>query len=340
MWGGPGGLRTCRGAPSARAPRSANFAVWWDGDLLRELLDRNTIWKWDWQNARLETLFTAEGCLSNNGTKATPALSADLFGDWREEVVFRTADNQALRIYTTTIPTEHRMCTLMHDPQYRLSIAWQNVAYNQPPHTGFYLGEAMEPPPRPAITIPAVGPPGRSYQSHFGTRLHFGQRNHDRADRIEVRWLGAGRQTLENVAAGQRLAVIEGRQGRVQEPGARIGAVKRHRRPDFGVRRLVAAFCESRQRNHGMGSARIGANWADPAKNVARGFWACCQSGDKSPHFKMRILAKGRLHRPALRGDNTDDMSAFCSPGTGPERTPAGHFKASTRPVVLSEAFP
>ena len=64
--------------------------------------------------------------------------------------MFRTADNRALRIYTTTIPTEHRIPTLMHDPQYRLSIAWQNVAYNQPPHTGFYLGEGMEPPPRPA----------------------------------------------------------------------------------------------------------------------------------------------------------------------------------------------
>ena len=158
----PAACEHAKGSALGPAPRSANFAVWWDGDLLRELLDRTTITKWDWQNARLETLFTAEGCLSNNGTKATPALSADLFGDWREEVVFRTADNQALRIYTTTIPTEHRLPTLMHDPQYRLSIAWQNVAYNQPPHTGFYLGEAMEPPPRPAITIPAVGPPGRS----------------------------------------------------------------------------------------------------------------------------------------------------------------------------------
>ena len=39
----------------------------------------------------------------------------------------------------------------MHDPHYRLSVAWQNVAYNQPPHTGFYLGHDMSPPPRPAI---------------------------------------------------------------------------------------------------------------------------------------------------------------------------------------------
>lgn len=148
MWGGPGGLRTCKGQPIGPAPRLANFLVWWDGDLLREIADRNTIWKWDWQNARLNPLFTADGCIAG-GAKATPNLSADLFGDWREEVVFRTTDNKALRIYTTTIPTEHRIRTLMHDPQYRLSIVWQNVAYNQPPHTGFFLGQAMKEPPRP-----------------------------------------------------------------------------------------------------------------------------------------------------------------------------------------------
>ena len=155
MWGGPGGLRTCRGEPIGPAPRSANFAVWWDADLLRELLDRTTISKWDWQNGRLAPVFTAEGCAANGGGKATPALTADLLGDWREEVVFRTADNQALRIYTTTIPTEHRIRTLMHDPQYRLAVAWQNVGYNQPPHTGFHLGEGMKPPGRAAIAVPA-----------------------------------------------------------------------------------------------------------------------------------------------------------------------------------------
>jgi rhamnogalacturonan endolyase len=79
-------------------------------------------------------------------------LSADIFGDWREEVVLRTIDNKSLRIYTTTIPTKYRFYTLMHDPQYRLSIAWQNVGYNQPPHTGFYLGEGMKAPPHPSIT--------------------------------------------------------------------------------------------------------------------------------------------------------------------------------------------
>jgi rhamnogalacturonan endolyase len=158
MFSGPVGLRTCRGERIGAAPRTASFALWWDGDLLRELLDRTTIFKWDWQNSRLDTIFTAEACRSNGGGKATPALTADLFGDWREEVVFRTADNKSLRIYTTTIPTPHRLRTLMHDPQYRLSVTWQNVGYNQPPHTGFFLGDGMNPPSPPAIDVPTAAP--------------------------------------------------------------------------------------------------------------------------------------------------------------------------------------
>lgn len=144
MWSGPAGLRNCKGERLGRAPRSTNFAIWWDGDLLRELLDRNRISKWDWTNETLHPLFTADGCTWNNGSKATPCLSADILGDWREEVIFRTPDNTELRLYTTTIPTEHRLPTLMSDPQYRLSIAWQNVGYNQPPHPGFFLGDGMK----------------------------------------------------------------------------------------------------------------------------------------------------------------------------------------------------
>ena len=157
MWGGSEGLKNSKGERIGAAPRSVNFAVWWDGDLLRELLDRNLISKWDWQTGTLNTIFTATGCAANNGSKATPALSADLFGDWREEVAFRTADNKELRIFATTIPTNYRFYTLMHDPQYRLSIAWQNVGYNQPPHTSFFLGEGMAKPPRPAITTERIG---------------------------------------------------------------------------------------------------------------------------------------------------------------------------------------
>jgi rhamnogalacturonan endolyase len=160
MWAsGPGldGVWNVKGEKiSNRKPRSCNFAVWWDGDPLRELLDRTTISKWDWEHETERTLLTATGCASNNGTKATPCLCADILGDWREEVIWRSADNQELRIYTTTIPTDLRLHTLMHDPQYRLSVAWQNVGYNQPTQPGFYLGHDMSPPPRPRIRTDAV----------------------------------------------------------------------------------------------------------------------------------------------------------------------------------------
>ncbi|WP_146904701.1 rhamnogalacturonan lyase [Adhaeribacter aerolatus] len=154
MWfSGSQGLLNLKGAKIGGNPPSTNFVIWWDGDLARELLDGNHIDKY--QAGRM---FTAEGCTSNNGSKSTPALSADILGDWREEVIFRTTDNQELRIFTTTIPTEHRMPTLMHDPQYRMAIAWQNVAYNQPPHPGFYLGNGTKNIKRPAISVA----PGRT----------------------------------------------------------------------------------------------------------------------------------------------------------------------------------
>jgi rhamnogalacturonan endolyase len=159
MWAFGAGLRGLWNAQgleiSARKPRSCNFGIWWDGDLLRELLDRNVISKWNWLDGTETILLTAEGCVANNGTKATPALCADILGDWREEVLWKTHDNRELRLYSTTIPARHRLRTLMHDPQYRLSVAWQNVAYNQPTQPGFYLGDGMAPPPRPLIRTPA-----------------------------------------------------------------------------------------------------------------------------------------------------------------------------------------
>ena len=144
MWAAGSPLYSCKGEVISQAvPSSINFAIWWDGDLLRELLDGNRIDKWDYEKKRMVNLLTADGCTSNNGTKATPCLQADILGDWREEVIWKKADSTELRIYTTTDLTEYRIPTLMHDRVYRLGIAWQNVAYNQPPHTSFYLGHGM-----------------------------------------------------------------------------------------------------------------------------------------------------------------------------------------------------
>jgi len=90
---------------------------------------------------------------SNNGTKSVPTLTADLFGDWREEVVWRESDSKALRIYTTTTPTARRIYTLMHDPQYRMQVVGEQTAYNQPPHVGFQIGADMPAPPAPNIQV-------------------------------------------------------------------------------------------------------------------------------------------------------------------------------------------
>lgn len=138
---------------SDTSPTSMNFAIWWDGDLSRELLDGNKIYKWDCENSELNNILTADESESNNSTKANPCLQADILGDWREEAIWRNEDSTELRIYTTTDLTDKRIYTLMHDPVYRLGIAWQNVAYNQPPHTSFYLGNDMGEVIKPDIRV-------------------------------------------------------------------------------------------------------------------------------------------------------------------------------------------
>lgn len=147
MWSSAsGGIRNIKGEVIASRPRglSCNMAVWWDGDLLRELLDRNRISKYDWKHNRCDVVVTFDDCTSNNGTKATPCLQGDILGDWREEVLLRTTDNHSLRLYVTTIPTPYRFHTFLEDPVYRISIATENVGYNQPTQPGFYIGPDLK----------------------------------------------------------------------------------------------------------------------------------------------------------------------------------------------------
>ncbi len=119
---------------------SINFGIWWDGDLLRELLDRETVSKFDWQQHAIVDVTRFEGVKFNNGTKSNPCLAADILGDWREEVIVRTPESDELRIFVSPIPTDYRINCLMEDIPYRLSTAAQNVGYNQPSEPGFYLG--------------------------------------------------------------------------------------------------------------------------------------------------------------------------------------------------------
>ncbi|MFC9104848.1 rhamnogalacturonan lyase [Streptomyces rochei] len=147
------GIRDPKGrVVNSRKPSSTNFLSWWDGDPVRELLDGTRIDKYGTSGDT--RLLTGSGVAATNGTKATPVLSGDILGDWREEVVWRTSDNTALRIYSTPHDTDRRITTLLHDPQYRTALAWQNTAYNQPPHPSFFIGAGMATAPRPTVYTP------------------------------------------------------------------------------------------------------------------------------------------------------------------------------------------
>ncbi|MEH7253066.1 Ig-like domain-containing protein [Neobacillus niacini] len=176
-WGGNtvetgGGIYNVQGKVVADSSRnaglSANFALYWDGDLQHELLDDTVISKYNESTGKTDRVKAFKGVHSNNGTKATPTLQGDILGDWREEVLLPTTDDTELRVYSTTIPTEYRLYTFMHDAVYRNAIAWQNTAYNQPPHIGFYLGEDI----RERILVGELQAPGIDYTATLPSMKH------------------------------------------------------------------------------------------------------------------------------------------------------------------------
>ena len=139
MWSSYGSnVFNCNGKSISNKKPSVNFRVYWDGDLQDELLDGNKCDKWNGNGTTRLMTFTGSAC---NSSKNTPNLSGDIIGDWREEVILHDGAN--LYIYTTTIESKYRMYTLMHDAVYRCAIAWQNTAYNQPPHLGIYIGDGL-----------------------------------------------------------------------------------------------------------------------------------------------------------------------------------------------------
>jgi rhamnogalacturonan endolyase len=162
-WGGPGGLRNEHGASIGPAPRDTGWTMWWDGDPLREIFSAGRSWgrrrfpttisKWNWQAGRTDVVERLDGASFSRGA----CLVGDLLGDWREEVLIASPEGDALRLYTTTIPTELRLATLLHDPQYRVGLAWQNVAYNKPCYPSFYVGDGMQPPPPREIRVTGGG---------------------------------------------------------------------------------------------------------------------------------------------------------------------------------------
>jgi autotransporter-associated beta strand protein len=135
-----------------------NFGIWWDADVLRETLDGTVISDINPTGYGRSNVLQAweYGATDNNSTKATPCISGDFLGDWREELICRKGDNTALLVFTPTSSSSRRLRTFLHDPQYRVALAWQNVGYNQPPYPGFFVGQDMATPPMPHITTESI----------------------------------------------------------------------------------------------------------------------------------------------------------------------------------------
>jgi hypothetical protein len=140
------GLWTADGQYLGTDTPGTNMSIRWAADMTTQIVSgadadgvTPTI-----EDRRRGTLLSAEGTRTNNGTKGNPALVADVFGDWREELLVRTADSSALRVYSSTEVTDRKLHTLMHDPQYRTGVAWQQTAYNQPTYPGFHLGSDLD----------------------------------------------------------------------------------------------------------------------------------------------------------------------------------------------------
>lgn len=179
-WSAAGVLMAADGTViSTKYTMPANFLNWWDGDLGREVQDSIYIQKWNHDEQKTETVFTATECTSINGTKATPSLTADILGDWREETIYPLKDNSALRVFTTTIPTGYRIPTLLSDTQYRNHVALQNTCYNQPTQLSYYLGYDTETVPVPQIYVMQDGNkvtnPDLSKKSWNIDDLYFGE---------------------------------------------------------------------------------------------------------------------------------------------------------------------
>lgn len=170
MWSsGTNGTYTADGRMITEVKPSVNFGIWWDGDLSRELLDGYSdrpavpaarpqlrpgqrpqpvnrymkISKWNGNGVDYINLPGENETTVNNGSKSNPVLAADVFGDWREELIVRAVDNKSIRIYVTDYETDYRFHTLMSDVPYRLSVLTQNIAYNQPSEPGYYLGTEL-----------------------------------------------------------------------------------------------------------------------------------------------------------------------------------------------------
>ncbi|WP_265520423.1 rhamnogalacturonan lyase [Oerskovia flava] len=204
------GLLSATGELLDTATPGTNFSVRWAADMTTQIVNGSGNQTPTIDDRTRGTLRTLDGTLTNNGTKGTPGLVADVLGDWREEVLVRTADSSAIRIYLSTEVTDRAMYTLMHDPQYRAEVARQNTSYNQPSYPGFYLASDTDfstvPVPELALPDPGVALSDVSAEARcVGSKVHLAVRAanaEDEAVSIEIR-TPYGDKTYRHVPAGK-----------------------------------------------------------------------------------------------------------------------------------------
>nr|WP_319399809.1 rhamnogalacturonan lyase [uncultured Carboxylicivirga sp.] len=201
------GVYTADGRLITERTPSINMAIWWDSDLNRELLNGSGvprrafvhIEKWNGDGVDRLSLPDEEDLIANNWTKGNPCISADIFGDWREEVVVRTKDNKEVRIYMTPFETEYRFYTLLSDVIYRNSVITQNIAYNQPTQTGFYLGSDL----------------GRFWPEYYtkGSQVHSksGETKNGRPNGMHMRLQGTKREVVKNFTCNEEVFELDAR---------------------------------------------------------------------------------------------------------------------------------
>ena len=239
MWSGTsGGIRTVSGTTLSTVTPSVNFRIYFDGDLQDELLDATgspkagpyaynvggKIEKWNSSTKGVDRYFTfynVEGATLNNYTKANPCLVADIFGDWREEFITRVGDDQnKIVVFSTPVETPYRLYTLMHDAQYRVSVAWQNVAYNQPPHTSYYLPDMVKNLTKPDVVLVNDGPeqqpdgvvpvhatrPGAAYNPVTGV-FYTPRAGHAEISFYDMNGIRCARVSRDVMAGSSRLAI-------------------------------------------------------------------------------------------------------------------------------------
>ncbi|KAM6509775.1 hypothetical protein FALCPG4_017420 [Fusarium falciforme] len=156
VWSTTGGLYNARENKVVEADTELcpwpHLGIWWDGDVLLELFNDGKIEKWNWEEPSTSnkvpriTQISKFGGVTNG---RNPTLIGDILGDWREEVIVTNADMDELLIFTTDKPSDIRLYTLAHNPNYRNDLTVKG--YIQSHHVDYFLGQGMEQPPQPNI---------------------------------------------------------------------------------------------------------------------------------------------------------------------------------------------